>query len=147
MTVAVRVASEKAEILRRMEHSDMATGLRELRNRNQLRVIKALRSRLDLSQADIARLTGLSRTTVSTIVRDLIEDGVVEECNRLRSRSLGGRPGIGLRLKTNDSGDRLRPFRDSIAVALRNLRGRVFPRISPRAVFSFIWRQTPDQGR
>jgi len=108
---------------------DDTCGLRELRSRNQRRVTNALRSRLDLSQADISRLTGLSRTTVSTIVRDLIEQGVVEECNRLRSRRQGGRPGIGLRLKASDSVGRFRSFRDSIAVALRNLHGRVLPRI------------------
>lgn len=106
-----------------MEHSGIATGLRELRSRNQLRVTNALRSRRDLSQADISRLTGLSRTTVSTIVRDLIEQGVVEEYNRLRSRRQGGRPGIGLRLKASDSVGRLRLFRDSIAAVLRNLLG------------------------
>jgi DNA-binding IclR family transcriptional regulator len=113
----------------------MATRLRELRRRNRLRVIRALRSRLNLSQADISRLTGLSRTTVSTIVRDLIEQGVVEECNRLRSGRQGGRPGIGLRLKASGSGGRFRSFTDSIAVALRHLHGRVMPRIPARAVF------------
>ena len=132
-------------MLRRMEHSGIATGLRELRSRNQLRITNALRSRLDLSQADISRLTGLSRTTVSTIVRDLIEQGVVEECNRLRSRRQGGRPGVGLRLKANDSSGRFRQFGDFIAVALRNLHGPVMPRMRARAVLNRIWRTPPNR--
>jgi DNA-binding Lrp family transcriptional regulator len=120
----------------RLAMSGMTGGLRELRNRNRLRIIKALRTRLDLSQADISRMTGLSRTTVSTIVRDLIEEGVVEECNRLRSRRQGGRPGIGLRLKP---GAWVRPFNDSIANALRNIQGQITSGLQVRSVLNRIW--------
>jgi DNA-binding Lrp family transcriptional regulator len=81
-------------------------------------------------------MTGLSRTTVSTIVRDLIEEGVVEECNRLRSRRQGGRPGIGLRLKP---GAWVRPFNDSIANALRNIQGQITSGLQVRSVLNRIW--------
>ena len=48
-----------------------ASGLGELRQRNRLRVLAALRRGRPLSQADISRATALSRTTVSSVIRDL----------------------------------------------------------------------------
>jgi len=78
--------------------STAPSGLHELRVRNRLRVIGSLREAGSLTQASIARSTGLSRTTVSTVVHDLIKEGVVAE-NTIRPHDRrGGRPGIGLRL-------------------------------------------------
>jgi predicted NBD/HSP70 family sugar kinase len=53
--------------------------LESLRERNRLRVIDALRSRGAISRADIARQTGLSRSTVSSLVGDLQATGLVVE--------------------------------------------------------------------
>jgi uncharacterized membrane protein len=50
------------------------------------------------TQASIARSTGLSRTTVSTVVHDLIKEGIVAEDTIWRAAKRGGRPGVGLRL-------------------------------------------------
>ena len=50
-----------------------------LRERNRLRVIDALRERGAISRADIARQTGLSRSTVSSLVADLQAAGLVVE--------------------------------------------------------------------
>ena len=50
-----------------------------LREGNRKRVIDALRVRGVASRADLARLTGLSRSTVSTIVGDLVESGLAGE--------------------------------------------------------------------
>ena len=50
-----------------------------LRERNRLRVIDALRQRGAISRADIARQTGLSRSTVSSLVADLQASGLVVE--------------------------------------------------------------------
>ncbi len=50
-----------------------------LREGNRKRVIDALRERGVASRADLARATGLSRSTVSTIVSDLLESGLVAE--------------------------------------------------------------------
>jgi glucokinase-like ROK family protein len=48
-----------------------------LRERNSARVIDALRRRGTASRSDLARLTGLSRTTVGNVVAELQERGVV----------------------------------------------------------------------
>jgi len=76
--------------------------LSALREVNRLRVVDALRDRGTASRSDLARVTGLSRTTVSTLVADLAASGLVvehvaddEELPRSAAR---GRPPTLLRL-------------------------------------------------
>jgi predicted NBD/HSP70 family sugar kinase len=58
----------------------MSSGsLRSLRELNRMRVVDALRHSGTASRADLSRHTGLSRATVSSLVSDLIERGVVME--------------------------------------------------------------------
>ena len=80
----------------------MSTGsLESLRERNRLRVIDALRRRGAVSQADIARETGLSRSTVSSLVGDLQAAGLVTQRHNGESAprgAQGGRPGVLLAL-------------------------------------------------
>jgi glucokinase-like ROK family protein len=68
--------------------------LESLRARNRLRVVEALRSRGTVSRADIARLTGLSRSTVSSLVTDLQATGLVVERDvaGAPAGTQGGRP-------------------------------------------------------
>src|SRR6476646_4853588 len=73
-----------------------------LRERNRQRVLGALRERGPTSQADIARTTGLSRTTVSKLVGELKGSGLVDslEVRRPASRGArGGRPSLQLALR------------------------------------------------
>jgi predicted NBD/HSP70 family sugar kinase/biotin operon repressor len=51
--------------------------LESLRELNRLRVVETLRERGTASRAEIARHTGLSRSTVSSLVADLQADGLV----------------------------------------------------------------------
>ena len=53
--------------------------LASLRKDNRRRVIDALRVRGVASSAELARITGLSRSTISTIVNDLIDSGLAAE--------------------------------------------------------------------
>jgi predicted NBD/HSP70 family sugar kinase len=69
-----------------------------LRERNRERVIAVLRTGRT-SQADIARTTGLSRTTVSTLVAELKGSGLVFEVDGKATDSRGGRPGVQLVLQ------------------------------------------------
>jgi predicted NBD/HSP70 family sugar kinase len=71
--------------------------LESLRERNRLRVIDALRRRGAVSRADIARETGLSRSTVSSLVSDLQAAGLVierEDGAPAPRGAQGGRPGV-----------------------------------------------------
>src|SRR3954467_3594215 len=73
-----------------------AGSLESLRRLNRLRVIRALRDEGQISRADIARRTGLSRSTVSSLVADLQADGLVVERPEPGSAhgQQGGRPPI-----------------------------------------------------
>jgi predicted NBD/HSP70 family sugar kinase len=73
-----------------------AGSLESLRRLNRLRVIHALRDEGQISRAEIARRTGLSRSTVSSLVADLQADGLVVERPEpgLAHGAQGGRPPI-----------------------------------------------------
>ena len=63
-----------------MVTSGVRTGsLESLRELNRLRVVETLRERGTASRAEIARVTGLSRSTVSSLVADLQANGLVVE--------------------------------------------------------------------
>lgn len=70
-----------------------------LRGRNRQRVVEILRTQGQVSQADIARATGLSRTTVSTLVMELKDAGFVVDIEPRSSRRRGGRPAVQLSLR------------------------------------------------
>jgi predicted NBD/HSP70 family sugar kinase len=60
-------------------------------------VLRAIYDRAEVSRAELARLTGLTRTSVSALVAELINDGLVEEIGR--GKSTGGKAPIMLRLR------------------------------------------------
>jgi predicted NBD/HSP70 family sugar kinase len=73
-----------------VEGSGSLSSLREL---NRGRVIESLRELGVASRADIARSTGLSPATVSTLVSQLVDAGVVVDAPpQVSRRSHGGRP-------------------------------------------------------
>ena len=70
-----------------------------LRDRNRRRVIEMLRTQGGATQADIARATGLSRTTVSTLIGELREAGLILDVDARPNRTRGGRPGAPVALR------------------------------------------------
>ena len=74
--------------------------LLSLRDHNRRRVIETLRDRGTASRAELARLTGLSRSTISTLVSELQEAGLVTETSGDGAgRAVGqGRPPVLLTL-------------------------------------------------
>ena len=93
-----------------------------LRRANQLRVLGAVRAAGSLTQAEIARVTGLSAATVSNIVRELREAGTVmvarthSSGRRAQSVSLARQAGVAigidfgtshLRVALSDLGSRI----------------------------------------
>jgi predicted NBD/HSP70 family sugar kinase len=70
--------------------------LETLRRLNRLRVMNALRDEGLISRAEIARRTGLSRSTVSSLVSELQSDGLVIEHSETAAAygDQGGRPPI-----------------------------------------------------
>lgn len=74
-----------------------AARLNTIRDINRQLVLNYVRERGPISRAEIARETELQRSTVSTIVDELLADGIVEEIGI--GESTGGRPPSLLRLR------------------------------------------------
>lgn len=64
---------------------------------NQQLVLRAIYDRTEISRAELARVTGLTRTSVSSLVGELILDGLVEETGR--GPSTGGKAPILMRVR------------------------------------------------
>jgi N-acetylglucosamine repressor len=62
----------------------------QTKTHNSRLILKTIYDQGEVSRADIARLTGLTRTTVSDAVAELIEDGLVTEVGL--GPSVGGKP-------------------------------------------------------
>lgn len=58
---------------------------RGIRERNRALVLRTLMEQSALSRAELSRLTGLARPTVSDVVRDLLADGVIRRADPVRS--------------------------------------------------------------
>ncbi len=102
---------------------------KQTKKHNRRLVLKTIYDAGEISRVDIARATSLTRPTVSTIVSELMSEGLVQEIGRLQSR--GGKPAtllsvignarhlIGLDLASSE-------FRGAIV----NLRGEILHRVS-----------------
>jgi glucokinase-like ROK family protein len=101
----------------------------QTKNHNKRFILKSIYDQLQTSRADIARITGLTRPTVSNIVAELIEEGLVEEVGQ--GQSEGGKPPILLSV-VDDSRHLLAiDLADSeFQGAVVDLRGRVIHRES-----------------
>jgi glucokinase-like ROK family protein len=96
---------------------------------NTLLVLKTLYNGENLSRADVARITSLTRPTVSTIVSELIDDGLVAEI--AVGPSAGGKPPI--LLGVIDDGRHLLGLdlaNSEFRGAITNLRGEIRHRFS-----------------
>src|SRR3954447_16618152 len=66
--------------------------LHQLREANRRHVIATLRSTGGMTRSALASATGLSRTTISTLLNELIEQGIVTEATAGPGRRGAGRP-------------------------------------------------------
>lgn len=106
----------------------MATAAPQNRRIAHRLVLRAIYDRSPISRAEVARNTGLTRTTVSEIVDQLLSDGLAEEMGR--GQSTGGKAPILLRVPDEarhligiEVGDR------SLIGAVVNLRGETRQRL------------------
>ena len=102
--------------------------LESLRSRNRLRVLETVQQRGAISRVDITRTTGLSRTTVSSLVTELLSEGVLSEraAEPPAPSPGGGRPATLLALSP-DGGSVLGVHlgHESVRVVLADLSGDV----------------------
>ncbi|MBE9168594.1 ROK family transcriptional regulator [Pleurocapsales cyanobacterium LEGE 06147] len=69
-----------------------------LKQINYVRILGLLRCHSGLSRAEIARRTGLTRSTVTVITAELMADELIREGAEMASQPGGGRPGVKLEL-------------------------------------------------
>lgn len=99
-------------------------GSSQVRAQNSAHLLRLLWSAREVSRADLARQTGLSRSTISAIVADLIDTGLVQEVRTGESR--GGRKPI--LLAFNDDAYLLAGVdmgATHVSLVVTNLRGEV----------------------
>ncbi len=75
----------------RLSAEGRGTDLQLMRESNWLLVLNCVRTHGGLPRAEVARQTGLSRTTVGTIIDELIAEGLVRESGSERALPSGGR--------------------------------------------------------
>lgn len=117
------------------------------RSVNLALVMRALREYAPISRTEIAESTGLTKSTVSNLVRDLASRGLVAELPEPASGAHGGRPRVGLELAREGldvAGFELRP--DGVRVVTRGLTGGVRSRRArdseaERLTVSAAWRR------
>lgn len=73
-----------------------------LKQINTARLLELVRCRAPIARAELARLTGLTRSTVTVITAELIAQRLVRESGEVSAPRGSGRPGVGLML--NPSG-------------------------------------------
>lgn len=102
---------------------DAPGSLESLRRLNRLRVLETVRHRGAASRVDIVRSTGLSRTTVSSLVTELLAEQVLtERPDRAPLSSTVGRPPVLLSLNPSGGGVLGIHFgHDSVRVAVADL--------------------------
>lgn len=72
----------------------------DARRHNKALVLQSLFPNSELSRADIARLTGLTRVTISDLVSELLGEGLLQELGQ-RESGRPGKPGTLLSLESN----------------------------------------------
>src|SRR5215469_12247520 len=96
MTRAVRriISGMRSRDSRARKGSLGSTGadLHAMREHNRLLVLNCVRNFGPIARVVIARQTGLSRTTISAIMDELLKDGLVREGETRTLTSAGGRP-------------------------------------------------------
>jgi DNA-binding IclR family transcriptional regulator len=73
------------------------TAIKEI---NQLRILHALRMQPGLSRVALARQTGLGKATISTIIAEFIDRGLVREVGIGAQQALAGRRPVKLALNS-----------------------------------------------
>lgn len=61
-----------------------------MKNQNQALVLKLIATRTGLSRVDIARITGLTKMTISNIAAELLEHAIIEEDTKATATTMGG---------------------------------------------------------
>lgn len=119
-----------------------ATNPSLLKQINTARLLELLRCHAPIARAELARLTGLTRSTVTVITAELIAQGLVREGSEIPAARGGGRPGVGLMLNPDGAffiGAAIEV--EHLTVVMLNLAAQIVARIQQPLVET-----TPEQA-
>lgn len=103
----------------------------QIEQRNQNNILRCIEQAGEISRAGVAKLLGLSRTTVSSAVARLLEAELVREADQADSSQNRGRPGIPLLLTTDVWYAAGAAFIDQeLLFVLTDLTGRIVERLA-----------------
>jgi len=108
-----------------------AAGHDMLRLVNRRILLSILSDRQPISRAEIAKISGLKKATISTITGELLKDACIIEEGSGRTTPIGGKPPTPLRLNANRFGLFGVDIRaDETIVALSDFNNRIVSRVS-----------------
>jgi len=87
--------------MKRKKDDIIGGNLKVVRNVNRATILKIIREQQPISRVKIANLTGLNKSTVSSVVSELLSDGLIDEEEK-RDKNVGRNP-INLRLKSGEN--------------------------------------------
>ncbi|GAA3862411.1 ROK family transcriptional regulator [Leifsonia kafniensis] len=102
--------------------------LDDVRRSNLAAVLGAVHVQGRVSRADLARATGLNRSTIGILVAELVERGLVDEVEPSSTR-LAGRPSPSVVPREDVVALAVNPEIDAVTIGLVSLSGRVHKRI------------------
>jgi len=125
-------ASPRHRFTRKLNLADVnAAGHDMLRLVNRRILLSILSDRQPISRAEIAKISGLNKATISTITGELIRDSCIIEDGSGRTTPIGGKPPTPLRLNANRFGLFGLDIRsDETILALCDFNNRIVARVS-----------------
>lgn len=103
---------------------------RQIGDVNRSRVLRALCDHGPLSRAELARLARVPRATIGTIAQGMVDDGLLEDCEPVRSAGKVGKPGRPLWFRADAGLCAAVAFgSDEVEAALVNARGDLLTRV------------------
>ncbi|MFN2531364.1 MAG: ROK family protein [Pyrinomonadaceae bacterium] len=147
-----QLAHSRHSFTRKPNLADLkAAGHDMLRLVNRRILLSILSDRQPISRAEIAKLSGLNKATISTITSELLKDSCIIEESSGRTTPIGGKPPTPLRLNSRRFGLFGVDIRsDETIVALSDFNNRIVARVNletgadPRAFLNKISKEIKD---
>ncbi|HCS72708.1 MAG TPA: hypothetical protein DIW17_02395, partial [Clostridiales bacterium] len=100
----------------------LGSNIIDIQKKNRCIVLQTLMEHPKISRVDLARITELNKTTITNIIREFLEKGIVKDVGQISSSN--GRKVAGISLRMDDVVSVILCIRkDYVAVAVCNVHG------------------------
>lgn len=102
----------------------LGRNIQDIQRKNRCVVLQTMLEQKEISRVDLSRVTQLNKATITNIIRDFIERGIVEEIGAIEASN--GRRTAGLSLKMDEVVIiTLRVYQNEIHAAICNIHGKL----------------------